>query len=83
MLSVAGIEARVFNEHLQGGLGDLPFVEVYPEIWLEDEADITRAQRILADYERPVMARDNLRCRFCGEESPGRFEICWRCGKPL
>ncbi len=83
MLSVAGIEVRIFNEHLQGGLGELPFSEVYPELWLEDEADAARARRILADYERPAFSRANQHCRSCGEESPGAFEICWCCGKPL
>lgn len=83
MLSVAGIETRVFNEHLQGGLGDLPFTEIYPEIWIEDEADVKRAQRILADYERPAIARASRHCASCGEDSPGGFEICWHCGKSL
>lgn len=83
MLSVAGIEVRIFNEHLQGGLGELPFSEVYPELWLEDETDAARARRILADYERPALPRASQRCRSCGEESPGAFEICWSCGKPL
>jgi ribosomal protein L40E len=23
------------------------------------------------------------RCRDCGEENPGTFETCWRCGHSL
>ena len=53
------------------------------EIWIEDEADVKRAQRILADYERPAIARASRHCASCGEDSPGGFEICWHCGKPL
>ncbi|MHB8454917.1 MAG: putative signal transducing protein [Acidiferrobacterales bacterium] len=83
MLSAAGIETRIFNEHLQGGLGDIPFTEVYPEVWLDEEADMTLAQRILADYERPMAVRGSRRCSSCSEENPGSFEICWSCGKPL
>ena len=82
MLSAAGIEVRIFNEHLQGGLGELPFSEVYPEIWLEDESNAARAQCILADYERPASLASR-RCRSCGEDSPGAFEICWSCGRPI
>ncbi|MDA8363760.1 MAG: DUF2007 domain-containing protein [Gammaproteobacteria bacterium] len=82
MLSAAGIETRILNEHLQGGLGELPFSEVYPEIWLEDECDAPRARRIIADYERPV-SRPSWHCRFCREDNPGAFDICWYCGKPL
>ncbi|MDA8420506.1 MAG: DUF2007 domain-containing protein [Pseudomonadota bacterium] len=80
MLSAAGIEVHVLNEHLQGGLGELPFSEVYPELWLEDERDATLALRILADYEHPLPGR---RCGFCGEDNPGTFEICWHCGLTL
>ncbi len=82
MLSAAGIETRIFNEHLQGGLGELPFPEVYPEIWLEDERDASRARRIIASYERPAEL-PSRRCRSCGEDSPGAFEICWCCGVPF
>ncbi len=83
MLSAAGIEVRIFNEHLVGGLGDLPFPEVYPELWLENETDVTRARRIMADYEGRSAPRRAVYCRSCGEENPGGFEICWHCGKAL
>ncbi|MHB8345848.1 MAG: putative signal transducing protein [Acidiferrobacterales bacterium] len=82
MLSAAGVEVRIFNEHLQGGLGEIPFSEAYPEIWLEDESDAVRAQQILADYERPPSPADQC-CQSCGEANPGAFEICWCCGKPF
>lgn len=79
-LNRAGIEVRVLNEHAQGGLGELPFTHVYPEIWLLEPADAARALRIVAEHEQPeTPARPRL-CRACGEQSPGGFELCWRCG---
>jgi hypothetical protein len=34
------------------------------------------------------MERDALRttpryCRACGEQSPGSFDLCWKCGTAL
>jgi len=82
-LEQAGIEARLFNEYAQGGLGELPFTHVYPEIWVVEPADIERARRVVEDYQCAQSPLGAHICRFCGEESPGGFEICWRCGAPL
>ncbi len=82
-LTHAGIEARVLNEHAQGGLGDIPFTHAYPEIWIMEEADEARAREILTEFERAPSSPDTARCEACGEMNPQGFEICWRCGKPI
>lgn len=82
-LEQAGIEARVFNEHAHGGLGELPFTHVYPEIWVIEPADVERARRIVEDYQRTDPPAGVRVCRFCNEENPGGFEICWRCGASI
>ena len=83
LLAEQGIEARVFNENAQGGVGELPFTHTYPELWLEDEADLPRARRVIADFENKPPAQGTLRCAGCGEDNPATFEICWHCGKAL
>lgn len=82
-LTLAGIEARVLNEHAQGGLGEIPFTHAYPEIWVMEELEEARARAILVEFERPPASREPARCAACGEMNPPAFEICWRCGKPL
>ena len=82
-LAQAGIEARVLNEHAQGGLGEIPFTHAYPEIWIMEPADEARARAIITAYERTPPLQDTARCESCGEMNPQGFEICWRCGKPL
>lgn len=82
-LAQAGIEARVFNEHAQGGLGEIPFTHAYPEIWIMEAADEARAREIIAEYERTPAAPDTAQCETCGEMNPQGFEICWHCGQPL
>jgi hypothetical protein len=82
-LEQAGIEARVLNEHAQGGLGEIPFLQAYPEIWVMEEADAVRAREILTAFESTEVPPGKVHCAECGEESPRNFEICWHCGQPL
>jgi len=83
LLRHAGIAVRVFNENAQGGLGDLPFGEVYPEVWIMDLADFARAGAIVQDFEKAPLETGSAFCRACNEENPGNFELCWKCGGRL
>ena len=83
LLAVAGIEARVFNEYAGGALGELPFAEVAPSVWIEKERDLTRARQVVATYENAAAALGTTRCSACGEESPRDFAVCWQCQRPL
>ena len=77
-LREAGIPCHVFNEHLQGGVGEIPFTHAWPELWLEDAADEDRARAIVAAFEHPPPAGPPRRCPACGEENPGNFQSCWQ-----
>jgi hypothetical protein len=79
-LEQAGIAARVFNEHAQGGMGEIPFTHVYPEIWLLDPRDEPRARGVVAEYENASYIGQPTTCSNCGEENPAGFEVCWQCG---
>lgn len=83
LLRHAGIAVRIFNENAQGGMGDIPFGETYPEIWIENAADQPRAKAVIADFESVPLARQNVFCRSCSEENPANFELCWKCGAAL
>lgn len=80
LLRHAGIASRVLKENAQGGLGDIPFGEAYPEVWIEHPADLDRANAIIDEFERPMVDSGNMACPACGEENPGNFELCWKCG---
>lgn len=82
-LTAAGIEARVFNENAQGGVGELPFTHTYPEIWIEQVDDIVDARRIIRDYEQAETVTGSSKCENCGEDNPDNFELCWHCGAQL
>lgn len=82
LLGRAGIAARVLNEHAQGGLGEIPFMHAWPEVWLLEDDDVTRAQRVL-DVWRGTPPSTPRRCADCNEENPSGFETCWHCSAPL
>jgi len=83
LLTQAGIDARVFNENLAGATGEIPFIETWPEIWLEDPADEPRARAILRDVETTPTDSGTVFCPQCKEANPANFETCWKCGAVL
>jgi hypothetical protein len=83
LLAQAGIETHVFNENAQGGLGQLPFTEAWPEVWVAQDRDLPRARDIVQAFEcKPAVSAD-VGCSGCGEENPSSFQLCWRCGTSL
>lgn len=83
LLAQAGIEAHVFNENAQSGVGQLPVTEACPQIWIVDERDLLRAREIIEAFERMPAIRTNLRCVQCSEDNPSTFQVCWNCGSSL
>ncbi|MDQ3189227.1 MAG: DUF2007 domain-containing protein [Pseudomonadota bacterium] len=75
----AGIKCALRNTALCGALGEIPFLECAPQLWLENDKDETRAQEIMLQFRRP-MAGPFWRCSNCGENSEPQFGSCWQCG---
>ena len=83
LLLHVGISVRIFNENAQGGMGDIPFSETYPEILIEDAADFAKASDVVAGFEKGPTDKGSVFCRACSEENPANFELCWKCGESL
>ena len=77
----AGIDARVFNENAQGAMGEIPFQQAWPEVWIMDERDAQRARELLNEIVQPQLAFDTVFCPHCREENPARFHTCWNCAQ--
>ena len=77
------ISARVFNENAQGGAGELPLTDIYPEVWIECSEDEVRARQIVREFESRPAPAGSLVCGTCGESNPSTFEICWKCASVL
>jgi Putative prokaryotic signal transducing protein len=82
LLEHAGIRCITKNEALSGALGEIPFLECQPELWVVDDADRARAEAIVAAHYERSPAHADWTCRHCGETNEGQFNACWRCGTP-
>ena len=85
-LKLNNIEACLLNNYLAGALGDIPFLETGPEIWIEQESDLAQAQEIVKLYFKNLQAQSaepELFCPKCNESNPGNFDFCWACGSAL
>lgn len=81
-LSSLGIVTHIFNANAVGALGEVPFMQAQPEVWIEDDALELRAREALAGLHDAPPSRDKT-CVRCGEVNPGNFLSCWQCGSAL
>ena len=81
VLTAEGIPAFIKNEHLGSIIGEMPFVEVWPELWIENDLDYNRAKQLLdAQTVLDESPGSPWRCAKCGEENEAQFGACWSCG---
>ncbi len=87
LLESAHIQSELRNEFAAGGVGELSFLDSWPELWVNYE-DVAQAKKIISDYKESMnKASTNNQdwiCR-CGESNGSAFASCWACGldKPL
>jgi len=77
VLEAEGIRAVVKNQFLSSAMGDLPPAECQPELWVLNDADLWRAERLLY---APAQAGPDWTCG-CGERLGSQFTQCWSCGE--
>lgn len=81
LLESEGIRAFLKNEHFGSIMGEVPFQEVWPELWVENDLDYDRALQLI---DAAKIAEESpsapWRCRKCAEENEGQFSVCWKCG---
>jgi hypothetical protein len=81
-LSGLGIASHILNANAAGALGEVPFMQAQPEVWIDDDAQETKAREALAEL-RDAPLRGEKACPHCGELNPGNFLSCWQCGHAL
>ena len=79
ILEEHGIKCWIKNEFLSAGMGEIPPIECWPQICVED-ADFARAEGIVAEA-MTLQVRSAWQCASCGEQLEGQFTECWKCGK--
>ncbi len=78
VLITAGIQCELRNQYLSGAMGDLPMIETWPQLYVDD-ADERFALSALARASAAAPGAPWI-CEACGEQSEPQFTQCWRCG---
>jgi len=79
VLQAAGIACEVRNLSLGGAIGDIPWLECSPQLWLRHGPDEAFARALLDELQQPTDA-PSWGCRHCGEVIEAQFAACWNCG---
>ena len=80
LLQSEGIACVIRNEHLGSILGEMPFPEVWPQLWVKNDLDYDRALQLLNEDAVAESPAGSWRCKRCGEDNEGQFAACWNCG---
>jgi hypothetical protein len=80
LLAAHGIPAQLRNTRLGGALGEIPFLETWPQLWVDDQLFEWASQVIERDLRQPVAPGEPWTCPKCGERIDAQFTDCWRCG---
>lgn len=81
-LSSLSIVSHIFNANAAGALGELPFMQAQPEVWVDDDTQEFHAREVLAAFLSVRPGAEKI-CPHCGEGNPGNFLSCWQCGATL
>ena len=81
ILESNGIETFMKNRFGTGGTGELPFVEVVPQLWVLNDADEKRARELIAELDEPGDKPQGEKwvCPECGTVLEAAFTHCWKC----
>lgn len=79
VLRAAGFRCTVRNATLIGGIGEIPFLECSPQVWIDNDLDEAAALLLLADIDSAPDGDPTWDCQ-CGETIEVQFGACWNCG---
>ena len=75
ILEAAHIHCELRNEYAAGGVGELSFIDAWPELWVNYE-DVALAKQLIDEYQST--SKQEWRCS-CGEMNGAAFSSCWSC----
>ena len=80
LLEANGIRTFIRNQYGSSVMGEVPFVEVVPQLFVLDDRDAHRAVEILQLDLPESSRREDWVCPECGVDVEGDFDRCWKCG---
>lgn len=80
LLEAHGIKTFIRNQYGSSVMGEVPFVEVVPQLFVLEEQDVARAHELLElDQPRAAEGGDWV-CTECSAHVDANFNRCWKCG---
>lgn len=81
VLESHGIPTFIKNQFASSVMGEVPFVEVCPQLYILNDRDLDRARQLLPpELPAPAQAEDWI-CPQCGVAIEGQFGQCWNCAQ--
>ncbi len=81
LLESEGIETFMKNEFGSSVIGELPFVEVVPQLYVVHERDLARARNLIELDQSTEKPAEDWTCPGCDSVNPPAFEFCWHCAR--
>ena len=78
LLATYGVATELRNSALTGILGDIPLMETWPQLWVEERLYPLASAIVEQELNAPP-AGSAWTCQACGESIEGQFTECWRC----
>jgi len=79
LLESHGVPTFLKNQFASSVMGEVPFVEVCPQLYILRDTDLKKARQLLSlDQPDPERAEPWI-CPDCGLEIEPQFEACWNC----
>ena len=81
VLESNGIATFMKNQFGTSGAGELPFIEVIPQLWVLKETDAERARTMIDELHEPAnhIPMQAWDCPSCGTPQEAAFTHCWKC----
>lgn len=80
LLESHGIETFIRNQFGSSVMGEVPFVEVVPQLFVLKQKDVDRAVELLQSNRAVAQSAVDWTCPGCGVDVDGQFSHCWQCG---
>ena len=77
LLESEGVITTVKNEYASLASGEIPFTQVYPELWVSDDADYQRSVELIRSVRDSQVGGDGLSSPVSYKRSPKMLLILW------
>ena len=82
LLEQEGIQTWIKNQQGSSLAGEVPFAEVFPELWVLNDADHRAASEFLDNWHTATPLKStSWICSGCKEAHEKDFTACWKCGR--